>query len=143
MDITHEFLLQKIKNDADEFNLIAKALNHHLTAFELIIRMAYSCFVINSLLSSIKKFEKLNCMNCDAGCSLQIKDRLATTRDSMYELGHKLRKGYWFPFASKYFENSADKMDDMVESYTLASDPEIKTLLSDLTAKVNQKYAVR
>ncbi|MCR4291261.1 MAG: hypothetical protein NUV76_00120 [Candidatus Kuenenia sp.] len=139
---SYEELLNAISTKSEVTNKVIRAVYPANSFF----RIAKCSFVlIRGCISMLRKLEKMDvyCNVCDTFCRNDLVvslKRLVEAGDLLISLQNKVKFPHFIIRIEDYY---LGKLEDKIENYMIAADPEIRELVKALGGKINKRNALQ
>lgn len=134
MTTTRQLHEQRVLAYSDEIAAIAAAVRLPLGYAEIFFRTGYLIYLCRKTLNGVDALEKNGCSTCTVdGCNFPVQHKLKAARDGM-RLLLKHRENLPLGFHGQ-IRSIVDRLDDKLENYAIASDPDIKGMMAALSRR--------
>ncbi len=135
--ITHEKLEQMVTMESAALRALCATFMAPVSCVNTFIKCVYLVYGFSKLFPRLDEIER-GCETCENSCDFPIQNELRAMRDELVSVIKRDETTNILPFFFKrYAAKAIDRLDDKLENYALASDPEIKDLVNALSGKLN------
>lgn len=135
--ITHEKLEQMITTEGAALTALCATFMAPASCINAVIKCVYLMYGFSRLLPRLDEVDR-GCATCENSCDFPMQHELRAMRDGLIAIIKQDETTKMLPFFFKrYAAKVIERLDDKLENYALASDPEIKDLVNALSSKLN------